>query len=87
MYGIKVAKVNDDLVIHWQLSKIEIPISEIIDVLLDDTYGGEPKNAIRIGTPMGTTDRIVIKTTTKSYILFTTNVDSILKKINSAMSS
>lgn len=85
MFGIKVDKMNDNLVVRWQLSKIEIPISEILDVSHDDTYGGEPKDAIRIGTPYGTTDRITIKTNSKTYLLFTTNVTSLHKKISTIM--
>ncbi|RSL35320.1 hypothetical protein D7Z54_01785 [Salibacterium salarium] len=82
MMGIKVEKSEDNLIIKWQLSKTEIPISDITDVTLDDTYGGQDKEAIRIGTPYATTDRIAITTGSGSYILFTTNVDSLLKKIN-----
>ncbi|WP_160036938.1 SunI/YnzG family protein [Paenibacillus sp. An7] len=83
MLGIKAEKINDNLVIIWQLSKIEIPISEIVNISHDDTYGGEQKDAIRIGTPYGTTDRIIIKTNSQTYILFTTNVISLEKKLNS----
>ncbi|WP_430743176.1 hypothetical protein [Bacillus atrophaeus] len=71
MLGIKVDKFNESLKISWQLSQIEIPIKEIKDVSLDLTYGGEEKSAIRIGTPYGTTDRVVIKTTNNTYIFFT----------------
>jgi hypothetical protein len=63
--------VNENLVIKWQLTKVEIPISDIIEVTSDDTYGGEDKTAIRIGHPYGTTDRIVVKTKAETYILFT----------------
>jgi hypothetical protein len=68
---IKISKNDTNLTIKWQLSKIDIPLSEITDVLNDDTYGGEDKKAIRIGFPYGHTDRIVIKTTSESYIVFT----------------
>ncbi|WP_309247377.1 SunI/YnzG family protein [Bacillus halotolerans] len=67
--------------INWQLSKIEIPIKEINDVFLDPNYGGEEKNAVRIGFPYGSTDRVVIKTANNTYILFTTNAGSIMSKI------
>ncbi|WP_025691173.1 SunI/YnzG family protein [Paenibacillus zanthoxyli] len=83
MLGIDVKKQNEKLIITWQLTKIEIPIDDIRDVLFDDTYGGEEKSAIRIGAPYGTTDRVVIKTISNTYILFTTNVHSILSKIKS----
>ncbi|PSL32968.1 hypothetical protein B0H99_11078 [Planomicrobium soli] len=81
MFGINVKKSNDIVTIKWQLSKVEIPASDIIDVSLDDTYGGEDKKAFRIGTPYGTTDRVVIKTKTQTYILYTTNPTSIKNKI------
>ncbi|MCY8509699.1 PH domain-containing protein [Bacillus mojavensis] len=84
MLGIKVEKSNENLIIHWQLSKVEIPIREINDVFLDPNYGGEEKNAVRIGFPYGSTDRVVIKTANNTYILFTTNAASIMNKIVNA---
>ncbi|MCC2929057.1 SunI/YnzG family protein [Bacillus mojavensis] len=81
MLGIKVEKSNDNLIINWQLSKIEIPIKEISDVFLDQNYGGEEKSAVRIGFPYGSTDRVVIKTVNNTYILFTTNAASLMNKI------
>ncbi|MCC2529612.1 hypothetical protein LKL24_19755 [Bacillus halotolerans] len=80
MIGIKVEK-SKNLIINWQLSKIEIPIKEINDVFLDPNYGGEEKSAVRIGFPYGSTDRVMIKTTNSTYILFTTNAASIMNKI------
>ncbi|MNS67301.1 hypothetical protein D3C72_1005490 [compost metagenome] len=83
MDGIDVKKLEDTLVIHWQMSKTEIPLSEIKEVFYDNTYAGEGKDAVRIGTPYGTTDRVVISTNTKLYILFTTNGSTILNRIKS----
>lgn len=83
MLGIDVKEIEGKLVITWQLSKTVIPLSDIKDVSNDNTYGGEVRNAIRIGTPYGTTDRVVIKTSSQTYILFTTNGDNIMKKIKS----
>lgn len=87
MFEIFVKKVNSDIVIRWLLSKITIPISDILTVTTDDTYGGEEKQAIRIGMPYGTTDRVVIITNENTYILFTTNYISIQKKLNSYINS
>ncbi|GLI88642.1 SunI/YnzG family protein [Bacillus subtilis] len=81
MLGINVEKSNENLIINWQLSKIEIPIKEINDVFLDLNYGGEEKSAVRIGFPYGSTDRVVIKTANHTYILFTTNAALIMNKI------
>ena len=83
MLGIDVIKTTEELIIKWQLTKVNIPLNEIIEVTEDDTYAGVEKNdAIRIGTPYGTTDRILIKTSKQDYVLFTTNKVSILNKIN-----
>ncbi|WP_017381908.1 SunI/YnzG family protein [Paenisporosarcina sp. TG-14] len=87
MFEIFVKKVNSDIVIRWLLSKITIPISDILTVTTDDTYGGKEKQAIRIGMPYGTTDRVVIITNENTYILFTTNYISIQKKLNSYINS
>ncbi|MCY8126304.1 PH domain-containing protein [Bacillus spizizenii] len=84
MLGINVKKSNENLIINWQLSKIEIPIKEINDVFLHPNYGGEEKSAVRIGFPYGSTDRVVIKTANNTYILFTTNAASIMNKIVNA---
>ena len=60
-----------------------VTLEDIIEVTEDDTYGGKQADAIRIGPPYGTTDRILIKTKKKDYILFTTNRATILNRINS----
>jgi hypothetical protein len=71
IFEVHVSKTNENLQIKWLLSSIEIPLSDITEVVNDDTYGGEEKSAIRIGTPYGHTDRVVIKTRARTYILFT----------------
>ncbi|WP_046227325.1 SunI/YnzG family protein [Paenibacillus dauci] len=85
MLGIDVKKVDDDIIIRHQFTKLVIPVADIISVSLDDTYGGKETNAIRIGAPYGTTDRVAIQTKTNNYILFTTNYTKIMNTINSAI--
>jgi|AraplaMF_Col_mLB_1032019.scaffolds.fasta_scaffold299463_1 hypothetical protein len=80
---ISVRKINKNLIIKWQLSHFTIPLEDILEVTEDDTYGGKEVNAIRIGPPYGTTDRIFIKTTSKNYLLFTSNAPAILNEIHS----
>ena len=70
---VKVSRKDENLHIKWQLSQIDIPISNIKEVLMDDTYSGEEKMAVRIGLPYGHTDRVVIKTRSETYILYTSN--------------
>lgn len=82
MLGIHVKKTKEELIISWQLAKITIPLSDVIEVTEDVTYAGvEDISAIRIGTAYGTTDRILIKTVKQNYVLFTTNKVSILNAI------
>ncbi|WP_088013376.1 hypothetical protein [Gottfriedia acidiceleris] len=81
--GIDVKKTEKELIIKWQLTKINIPLEEIIGISEDSTYGGEDNNAIRIGSPYGTTNRILIKTTKQNYILFTNNNFKVLNEIKS----
>jgi len=80
---ISVQKINDNLIIKWQLAHFTIPLEDILEVTEDDTYGGKEANAIRIGPPYGTTDRIFIKTNSKNYLLFTSNASAILNEIRS----
>ncbi|MFS2170235.1 SunI/YnzG family protein [Priestia megaterium] len=80
---ISVRKINKNLIIKWHLSHFTIPLEDILEVTEDDTYGGKEVNAIRIGPPYGTTDRIFIKTTSKNYLLFTSNAPAILNEIHS----
>ncbi|PYE47767.1 hypothetical protein HUB98_24900 [Paenibacillus barcinonensis] len=74
MFGVSAKQVEDQLVICYQFTKIEIPLNQITSVTLDDTYGGSEPSAIRIG-PARTTERILIRTTHQSYILFTNSVN------------
>nr|WP_154958302.1 hypothetical protein [Paenibacillus xylanexedens] len=74
MFAVSAKQVKDQLIIRWQLSKFEIPLAQIISVTLDDTYGGSETSAIRIGHARST-ERILIRTTHQSYILFTNSVN------------
>ncbi|MDE5052866.1 hypothetical protein NQZ71_25810 (plasmid) [Niallia taxi] len=80
--GIEIKKTDIELLIKWQLTEVAILNEDILEVVEDETYAGEDTNAIRIGTPYGTTDRIYIKTKKRNYILYTTNKIALLKKIN-----
>ncbi|TGB03590.1 hypothetical protein [Halobacillus salinus] len=80
MLDVKVKEKGDNVMIKWQFSKIEIPKSEIIEVISDETYSGQERAAIRIGFPYASTERFVVKTTKEDYILFTSSV-SIKEKI------
>ncbi|MGG0740448.1 hypothetical protein [Niallia taxi] len=80
--GIEIKKTDTELLIKWQLTEVTILNEDILEVIEDETYAGEDLNAIRIGTPYGTTDRIYIITKKQNYILYTTNKIALLNKIN-----
>lgn len=82
MIEVSVKKVENNFVIRWQLLRIEIPATDILDVRLDDTYGGEDPNAIRIGLSYGSTDRVNIKTAKQNYLVFTSNPSAIIHKLS-----
>jgi hypothetical protein len=82
---IKVEKIGSDIVIKHLFTKVVIPISDIMSVSFDDTYGGKEKAAIRIGHPRSSTERIAIKTKTSNYILFVPNYTSVMNIIKSAI--
>ncbi|MFP7298664.1 hypothetical protein [Neobacillus niacini] len=82
---MKVKKIDNDIVIKHLFTKVVIPISDLISVSFDDTYGGEEKDAIRIGHPRSSTERIAIKTKTVNYLLFTPNYNSIMNLIKSTI--
>jgi hypothetical protein len=84
LFEVNVTKSKGKLIIKWQISTIEIPLSDITEVAEDNTYGGEVKDALRIGFPYGTADRIVIKTNAETYIVFT-NTEAVKKKIFSSV--
>ncbi|MFS0857465.1 hypothetical protein [Paenibacillus taichungensis] len=86
MLGIKVQQVENQLIIRWQLSKIEIPISDIKAVTLDDTYGGSEPSAVRIGAAYGASETILIRTTNQPYILFTSS-ETLFPKISAMLSN
>lgn len=61
LLGIDIRKTEEELLITWQLAKIRIPLSEIIEVTEDITYADvEKADIIRIGTAYSTTDHIVM---------------------------
>ncbi|MBD7963451.1 MULTISPECIES: hypothetical protein [Bacillales] len=82
MIEVSVKKIDNNFIIRWQLLRVEIPADDILNVGLDDTYGGDDKEAIRIGFPYGMTDRVFIETKKQTYILFTSNPSAIMKKLS-----
>ncbi|WJE17206.1 hypothetical protein QRD89_07620 [Halobacillus sp. ACCC02827] len=78
MFEVRVKHTGSTIKIRWQFFKVDIPAEDILDIYQDETYGGGPADAVRIGFPSATTDRIVMKTTKETYILFTTSPATIL---------
>ncbi|WP_316246604.1 SunI/YnzG family protein [Sutcliffiella horikoshii] len=70
---VKVTIKGENLIIKWQFSTISVPLSTILSVENDPTYSGTDKHALRIGFPSGHSDRVVIRTKSDTYLIFTSN--------------
>ncbi|WP_051314908.1 hypothetical protein [Alteribacter aurantiacus] len=66
--------------IRWQFSKVVIKLIDIIDVSCDV----KEKGVTRIGLPYGQTETIAIKTTSKTYLLYTSK-PNLKQKIESSI--
>ncbi|MGD7009535.1 hypothetical protein [Metabacillus sp. 84] len=78
MHEVTIEQKNSNLVLKWQLSKIEIPLAAITEMTSDDTYGGAERTAVRVGFPSATADRILIKTSGQSYLIYS-NAGSVIE--------
>ncbi|KGX86503.1 SunI/YnzG family protein [Pontibacillus litoralis] len=72
MFQISVESLSDDLIIKWNGQQFVIPKVDIKKVEADNTYDGhEVPEAITIGFPYSTSDRVRITTDDNVYLLFT----------------
>ncbi|KUP04988.1 hypothetical protein Q73_14215 [Bacillus coahuilensis m2-6] len=74
-------KTSDEgVMIRSGLAKIEILYNDIIEVRESEAFAGE-KGSQMIGLPMGNPDRLVIKTTRKSYVVSMSGSKTLARKI------
>lgn len=78
MSGIKVARDENRLVIDWQQSMLEIPLSEAVHVALDQSAAGCHPALLK--KHYGTGQHCVIQTGPTTYLLFSGNRISALNK-------
>ncbi|PEE40963.1 SunI/YnzG family protein [Bacillus pseudomycoides] len=81
MQDIKVTKTHEQLTIEWQTAEINILLEDIVEIIEDNDYVPEKKRLVKIGTQSSESDRILIRTTTLDYALFTINKISLSNKI------
>ncbi|MFS0654848.1 hypothetical protein [Bacillus sp. 179-C3.3 HS] len=68
------------LVLNFGLSKIEIPIDQIISIKESDKYGVADNIDYKIGMPYAQPDRIVIETKNKRFLVFLNGAHQFIQK-------
>lgn len=82
MSQVYVEKRGETIKIEWQSAEIYIPLREIIEVT--DKYMShiDYNHIVKIGTPFHESKTVIIRTKRLCYVLFSTDIDSILNQIN-----
>lgn len=80
MSGIRVARDEEQLVIDWQQSKIEIPLGEAVHVAVDQDVFGSDDHPALLKCPYGTRERIVIQTSPDTYLVLNDKYISVMNK-------
>ena len=69
MSSIKIAREEDQFIIDWQQSKLEIPLNEAVYVALDHDQLMLDCHLALLKTPYGTRERLMIQTGADTYML------------------
>lgn len=80
MKEIEIIKSIEKIAITWQSATINIPLEDIIEVNKNNTLKNTAK-AVEIGNKFKHSETIFIRTKKLDYILFTTNILTLLNKI------
>ncbi|TDM02512.1 hypothetical protein [Macrococcus carouselicus] len=84
--AMQVTKNDKEVNIKWRVADITIPNEDIISVKEDtNIYAAteeNQENVVRIGSTFGKTNRILLETKDKHYIIYTHNDKKILDELN-----
>lgn len=84
--AMRVTKNDKEVNIKWRVADITIPNEDIVSVKEDtNIYGStdeNDENVVRIGSTFGKTNRILLDTKDKHYIIYTHNDKKILNELN-----
>ena len=73
--AMRVSKDNNQVHIHWRVADITIPNDEIKEVKEDQDIHAlsneDQDHVVRIGSTFGKTNRVIINTDEKEYIIYT----------------
>jgi len=73
--AMRVSKDNNQVHIHWRVADITIPNDEIKEVKEDQDIHAlsneDQDHVVRIGSTFGKTNRVIINTDDKEYIIYT----------------
>lgn len=87
MSGIRVARDEEQLVIDWQQSKIEIPLGEAVHVAIHPDMPVPEDHPALIKCPYGTRERIIIQTSPDTYLVVNDKYISAMNKPQSGIGS
>lgn len=85
--AMRVTKNDKEVNIKWRVADITIPNEDILSVKEDtNIYAGADENndekVVRIGSTFGKTNRILLNTKDKKYIIYTHNDKKIINELN-----
>lgn len=81
---MRITKNDKEVNIKWRVADITIPNEDIVSVKEDtDLYATteESENVVRIGSTFGKTNRVLLDTKDKHYIIYTHNDKKILDEL------
>jgi len=87
MSGIRVARDEEQLVIGWQQSKIEIPLGEAVHVAIDPDVFIPDDHPALIKCPYGTRERVIVQTSPDTFLIVNDKSISAMNKSQSGIGS
>lgn len=85
--AMRITKNEKEVNIKWRVADITIPNEDILSIKEDtNIYAGADENndekVVRIGSTFGKTNRILLDTKDKKYIIYTHNDKKIIDELN-----
>ncbi|WP_414044026.1 SunI/YnzG family protein [Macrococcus animalis] len=85
--AMRITKNEKEVNIKWRVADITIPNEDILSIKEDtNIYAGAEENndekVVRIGSTFGKTNRILLDTKDKKYIIYTHNDKKIIDELN-----
>lgn len=84
--AMRITKNDKEVNIKWRVADITIPNEDIISVKEDtNIYAASNEgddNVVRIGSTFGKTNRVLLETKDKNYIIYTHNDKKVINELS-----